>query len=47
MLQLPGNGAPAMRLLSSVVQSVRCVQLDVGTDPALIPTAIEGILKGE
>jgi hypothetical protein len=45
MLQLPGNGAPAMRLLSSVVQSVRCVNLEVGTDPALIPPAIEGILS--
>lgn len=44
MLQLPGNGAHAMRLLSSVVQSVPCVSLEVGTDPALIAPAIEGIL---
>jgi hypothetical protein len=47
MLQLPGNGAPAMRLLSSVVQSVPCLYLNVGTDPALIPPAIERILSGE
>jgi hypothetical protein len=45
MLQLPGNGPSAMRLLSSVVQSVPCMQLDVGTDPALIAPAIEGILQ--
>jgi hypothetical protein len=47
MLQLPGNGAQAMRLLSSVVTSVPCLRLDVGTDPALIPPAIEAILQGE
>jgi hypothetical protein len=45
MLQLPGNGAPAMRLLSSVVQSVPCLYLNVGTDPSLIPLAIDGILR--
>jgi hypothetical protein len=47
ILQLPGNGAPSMRLLSSVVRSVPCRYLDVGTDPALIPPAIEGILRSE
>lgn len=47
ILQLPGNGAPAMQLLSSVVQSVPCHYLDVGTDPDLIAPAIEGILRGE
>jgi hypothetical protein len=46
ILQLPGNGAPAMRLLSSVVQSVPCLYLDVGTEPGLIAPAIEGILRG-
>jgi hypothetical protein len=47
ILQLPGNGPPAMRLLSSVVRSVPVVHLNVGSDPALIAPAIEGILKGE
>jgi hypothetical protein len=47
MLQLPGNGPPAMRLLSSVVQSVPCVHLEVGTEPALIAPAIDAILRGE
>jgi hypothetical protein len=47
ILQLPGNGPPAMRLLSSVVQSVPCLYLDVGTDPSLIAPAIEGILRAE
>jgi hypothetical protein len=47
ILQLPGNGASAMRLLSSVVQSVPCLYLDVGTDPSLIAPAIGGILRGE
>jgi hypothetical protein len=44
ILQLPGNGAPAMELLSSVVRAVPSFFLDVGTEPSLIPPAIERIL---
>ena len=44
MLQLPGNGRPAMELLSSVVRAVPCHHLDLGADPSLIPAAIEAVL---
>ena len=44
MLQLPGNGRPAMELSSSVVRAVPCHHLDLGADPSLIPAAIEAVL---
>jgi hypothetical protein len=44
ILQLPGNGRPAMELLSSVVRAVPCHHLDLGTDPSLIPPALERVL---
>jgi hypothetical protein len=47
ILQLPGNGAPALELLSSVVKSVPCHHLEVGTEPSLIPPAIEELLDPE
>jgi len=44
MLQLPGNGPALMRMLSATVRSVPCYRLEVGSDPARIPTAIESLL---
>jgi hypothetical protein len=44
LLQLPGNGQPAIQRLGAIVRSVPCVQLDVGTDPAVVGPAIEAIL---
>lgn len=46
LLQLPGNDESAMRNLGSIVRSVPCFRLDVGTEPALIAPAIEAILDG-
>jgi hypothetical protein len=45
MLQMPGNGEPAWRWLTELVRSVPCHELQVGSDPAGIPPAIEGILE--
>lgn len=45
ILQLPGNGEPALRRLSSIVRSVPCHRLEVGTDPAQVAGEIERILE--
>lgn len=44
LLQLPGNGEPLMRLLSTTIRSVPCYRLDVGADPERIPAAIHSLL---
>src|SRR5262249_38103562 len=45
ILQMPGDGEYSLRRLSSIVRSVPCRRLDVGTDPAQVPTEIERILE--
>lgn len=44
MLQLPGTNATMMRGLREIVAAVPSYRLDVGTDPSLIPAAIEKAL---
>jgi hypothetical protein len=45
LLQLPGNDTRAMATLRRIVTSVPCYELEVGSDPARIPPAIESILN--
>jgi hypothetical protein len=46
LLQLPRTGPSAMRRLTDMVSSVPCYELEVGSDPSLIPAALEGMLEG-
>jgi hypothetical protein len=44
MIQLPGTGPATMAALSGAARAVPCFRLDVGTDPAGVPAALERIL---
>ena len=44
LLQLPGNGDRAMSILRDLVTAVPCHSLEVGSDPAKVPSAIESLL---
>lgn len=45
MLQLPGTDAHTLRRLAQVARQVPCYFLELGTDPAQIPTAISSLLR--
>ncbi len=45
LLQLPGAGVRAFRLMSQLVKSVPCYQLDLGTDMHEIPKVISTFLQ--
>lgn len=45
LLQLPGTGSRAMTMLREIVTGVPCHVLEVGSDPAGIPPAIEELLS--
>ncbi len=44
MLQLPGNGEPAMRWLAELVTSVPTYELELGSEPSLIPPALKSLM---
>ena len=44
MFQLPGAGPDSFQILAQVARQVPCYTLQLGTDTAMIPPVIEGLL---
>lgn len=44
MFQLPGAGPDSFQILAQVARQVPCYRLQLGTDMAMIPSVIEGLL---